>query len=102
MKSKAFFGKKVPVGKIEVDRESTSAVSPEVMRRMERISDNYDKLNSVLAELESRIQKDPTLREYDRIAAEAAETGSEETGRRTKKKRSSRSRRRSAGPNKPR
>ena len=60
----AFFGKSLAPRKIDVDTESTSANSPEMQKRLDRIETNYSKLEEILLQLETRFEMD------DRLAAE--------------------------------
>ncbi len=62
----AFFPpEKLNPRKISIDSKQISASSPEVERRLARIAENYDRLNGVLAELESRMDSDQNLQALD-------------------------------------
>ena len=56
-----FFGKDISIGKLEIDDESTSADSPEMLKRLDRISANYERLDEVLTTLESKMAADERL-----------------------------------------
>lgn len=51
--------------RIEIDLRAVSADSPEVTRRMDRIVENYQRLDAMLAEVETKIQGDDRLREIN-------------------------------------
>ncbi len=55
----AFFSKKkLRRIKIEVDPSAVKSDSPEVVKRLERIDANYDRLNEILSNLELKFQED--------------------------------------------
>ena len=62
----AFFPpEKLNPSKISIDSQQISAASPEIELRLARIAENYDRLNGVLAELESRMDSDQNLQALD-------------------------------------
>ena len=62
----AFFPpEKLNPRKISIDSQQISATSPEIERRLARIAENYDRLNGVLAELESRMDSNQNLQALD-------------------------------------
>jgi len=66
----AFFSpEKLKRKKIQVDHSETSANSPEVQKRLERIEENYEQLDTILAELELKMQSDDRLRAIDQSSA---------------------------------
>ena len=64
-----FFGRKTPIGKIEIDTGGVSADSPEMQKRMDRIATNYEMLSEVLTELEVKIAQDERLKPVKKEAA---------------------------------
>ena len=62
-----FFNKKYKSRKIRIDVSAVDRDSPEVQRRLDRIERNYEKLDEILSDLESRIALD------DRLAIEKDE-----------------------------
>lgn len=101
----AFFSsEKLKPRKIEVDQSHANCDSPEVQKRLERIEKNYQQLDDILAELESKMESDDRLRAIDEANADDFEA---EFGIRRKRKwKSTGGRRaktkRSANPRKPR
>lgn len=57
-----FFGKNTSIGKLDIDADATSAESPEMLKRLERISSNYQKLDAVLTDLETKFAADERLK----------------------------------------
>jgi hypothetical protein len=51
--------------KIEIDRSVIHSDSPEVQKRLDRIQENYQQLNAILIDLESKIQSDERLKAID-------------------------------------
>jgi hypothetical protein len=51
--------------RIEIDASRIGSNSPEVQKRLDRIRENYDQLNSILAELESQFDSDERLKAID-------------------------------------
>ncbi len=98
----AFFGKRVPTGRIEIDGGSVCAISPQVQRRMQRIKDNYAELSEVLSDLEIKIENDPSLRELDAQLTKEALRAGESFEQKAGAKRKRKYKRRSTAPNKPR
>ena len=47
---------------IEIDLSSSTCVSPEIQERLDRIEANYDQLDSVLDEIESKLALDERLK----------------------------------------
>jgi uncharacterized protein YpiB (UPF0302 family) len=104
----AFFSpEKLKHRDIVVDEMQVSSDSPEVQKRLERIEQNYQELDSILSDLETKMSSDERLKAIDEATAE----GFEETfgvkrkrkWRSPKPKKKSRSRSRSsADPRKPR
>jgi len=60
-----FATNKLKSRKIEIDQSDLCAESPEVRRRLDRISQNYDKLDSVLEQLEAKMKADDRLSAFD-------------------------------------
>ena len=73
-----FFGREISTGKIEIDTEAVSSESPELQKRLQRISVNYEKLESILTDLESKIAKDERLSDKQK-KQQSASTAKEET-----------------------
>lgn len=62
----AFFSpKKLERRMIEVDASTSTSESPEMQKRLARIEQNYDRLNDVLTDLESKISADERLQAMD-------------------------------------
>lgn len=57
-----FFGRPVSNGKIKIDTTNASSDSPEIKKRLDRISDNYQKLDVILSDLETRFETDERLK----------------------------------------
>ena len=55
--------KKYQSRRITIDTQGTSADSPDVQKRLERIRQNYLRLDEILVELETRIEFDDRLAE---------------------------------------
>ena len=81
--------------KIDIDPLAVSSSSPSVQKRMDRIAENYQQLDLLLAEVEAKIQRDARLNAIDQSICEVElDTGTrQKTWRRRKK---------SAAPKKPR
>lgn len=56
-----FFGRETRIGRLEIDLEATNCDSEAVQKRMTRISDNYQKLEFVLKDLETMITENDYL-----------------------------------------
>jgi hypothetical protein len=56
--------------KIEVDPHAVSSRSPAVQQRIDRIVENYQRLDLMLSEIESKIQNDQRLNEIDQSILE--------------------------------
>lgn len=56
-----YFGKSTAARKIVLKPAAVDASHPELNRRLERIAENYSKLNAILDGLESRLELDPRL-----------------------------------------
>ncbi|MFK7770318.1 MAG: hypothetical protein AB8B55_24115 [Mariniblastus sp.] len=105
MATMAFFSTdKLKRRKIVVDQSSTNSQSPDVQARLNRIEENYDALDSILAELESKIQADERLKAIDDANVDFEGTFGIKKKRKwkTPKPKSKSRKRKSAGPNKPR
>lgn len=106
----SFFGKDLIPRKIEIDSSTLTSESDEVRSRLDRIDANYQKLSEILGDLETRIDADEQLRAINETIDDAALESSENQSAKKKRKwrpskstkAGSRSRRKSAGPNKPR
>jgi len=62
----AFFtADKLKRRQITVDPSAVSAQSPEVQNRLQRIDDNYQAFDELFADIESRIEDDDRLREFN-------------------------------------
>ena len=83
--------------KIEIDLTTVSSNSPEVQQRLDRISENYHRLDSILTDVESKIQNDERLSAIDQSIKEI-----ELTERRKKWRPRPKARKKSANPKKPR
>ena len=67
----AYFGKSLASKKIEVSDDSTTSDDPEILKRLERIETNYDKLANILTQLEQKFEMDDKLSAiFDEDAAE--------------------------------
>jgi len=67
----AFFSpEKLKRKSIEIDHSEISSLSPEVQKRLERIEGNYQELDAILAELESKMAADDRLKAIDDSSAE--------------------------------
>ena len=73
-----FFGKSLSIGKVEIDADSVSSDSPQMLKRLDRISDNYAKLDLILSDMESKIAQDEHLNppKADQTDNSQARTGS--------------------------
>ena len=60
-----FSADKLKPRRIEIDSSRIHSDSPEVLKRLERIQENYEQLDSILAELESKIESDERLNAID-------------------------------------
>ena len=105
----SFFGKNLEPKKIEIDPSTLTSESDQVRSRLDRIGANYEKLSEILGDLETRIEQDDRLRAINETIDEAALESTDGPSKkkrkwrpRTSKKARSGSRRKSAGPNKPR
>lgn len=67
-----FFGKDISIGKLEIDADSTCADSPAMAKRLDRISTNYEKLDAVLTELETKIAADERLKPKEKKKSKSA------------------------------
>lgn len=103
-----FSAKKLKPRKIKVDADRINSKSPEVQQRLDRIQDNYQQLDSILAELEAKIQNDERLKAMDDayVEFESADGGKRKrkwrSGKPPRPTRGSRSRVSSTPPKKPR
>lgn len=105
----SFFGKDLIPRKIEIDSSTLTSESDEVRSRLNRIDANYQKLSEILGDLETRIKEDDHLRAINEsIDEKALEQGVDQPSKKRKwrprksAKGRSKTRRKSAGPNKPR
>lgn len=57
----AYFGKSLASKKIEVTSDSPTSDDPEILKRLERIETNYDKLADILTQLEQKFDMDDRL-----------------------------------------
>ena len=60
-----FNEKKLQPRRIEIDKSAICSGSPQVQQRLDRIHDNYRKLDSILAEVEAKIRNDERLNAID-------------------------------------
>ena len=89
--------------KIDVDESGISCNSPEVQKRLNRIEENYLELNTILAELETKIQSDERLKAIDDANVDFEQTFGIKKKRKWKTaKKKTKPRRSSANPKKPR
>ena len=51
--------------RIEIDSSRIGSNSPDVQKRLDRIRDHYDQLESILANLEAKIESDERLKAID-------------------------------------
>lgn len=51
--------------RIEIDAARIGSNDPSVQKRLDRIRENYDQLNTILAELETRFDSDERLKAID-------------------------------------
>ena len=75
-----FFGRETSIGKLKIDTDGVSAGSPEMQKRLDRISTNYEKLNEILTELEVKIAQDERLKPKEIQPAESEVAAQQETG----------------------
>jgi vacuolar-type H+-ATPase subunit I/STV1 len=62
----AFFSpEKLKQRRIEIDESSATSESAEVQKRLNRIEANYQQLDDILADLESKIDQDERLKAID-------------------------------------
>ena len=76
---KKFFGRELSSGKLELDSESVSCKSPDVVRRLERIESNYQKLDAILTDLERKISREAKLKKKKVPAQEADSPATSDT-----------------------
>ena len=50
-----FFGREKSIGKLDIDADATSSDSPHMQKRLDRISSNYEQMDTILSELEAKI-----------------------------------------------
>ena len=105
----SFFGKELIPRKIEIDSSTLTSDSDEVRSRLDRIDANYQKLSDILGDLETQIEEDDQLRAINESIDDAGldpAAGDLPKKRKWRPRKStngrSKSRRKSAGPNKPR
>ncbi len=72
-----FFGRETRIGRLEIDLDATNCNSDEVQKRMSRISDNYQKLEFVLQDLETKIIENDYLA-AKKLEEEAAQLKAEQ------------------------
>ena len=65
-----FNKKKLRPRPIEIDRTAISSNSPEIQQRLDRIEDNYQRLDSILADVETKIRSDERLNAIDQSITE--------------------------------
>lgn len=92
-----FSADKLKPRRIEIDSSRIGSNSPEVRKRLDRIGENYEQLNLILAELESRFENDERLKAIDN-----ANIDFESTCRSRKKRKWRPSKPRSGSKSKPR
>ena len=56
-----FFGKSIKSRKIDINKESVSSDDPEMQKRLDRIESNFDRLDAILTDLETRFDLDERL-----------------------------------------
>jgi len=56
-----YFGRNYERKKLDIDTESVCADDPVLQKRLDRIEQNYSRLDQVLSELEARIELDDRL-----------------------------------------
>ena len=67
----AFFSpEKLKRKSIEIDHSEISSSSPEVQKRLDRIEGNYQQLDEILAELESKMASDDRLKAIENTSPE--------------------------------
>ena len=52
---------KLRARRIEIDQSTSTCISPEIQERLDRIEANYDQLDSVLVDIESKLALDERL-----------------------------------------
>ena len=57
-----FFGRSSTIGELQIDETNTSADSDSIRRRLGRIQQNYDQLDLILSDIESRLTDDKISR----------------------------------------
>ena len=60
-----FSAEKLKPRRIEIDSSRIGSNCPEVQKRLDRIQENYEQLESILAEMESKIERDERLKAID-------------------------------------
>ena len=93
-----FFNQSTPrrPHKIIIDSDAVSSTSPVVRQRMDRIAENYQRLDLMLTEIEAKIQNDERLSAIDETIVEV------ELNINGKKKKWRPRQKKSANPKKPR
>ncbi len=95
--SMTFFSKKIlRPRKIEIDHSAVSSNSPEVVQRLDRIQQNYQELDRILDDLETKIKNDARLSAIDQTIQDL------EIPQKRKRWRPRKSTRKSVNPKKPR
>ena len=96
-----FSQKKSPAREVEKESTNLSSDSPEVQQQLDRIADNYRRLDLILSDVENKIQSDDRLSAIDQTIVEVEV---EVDGRKKKwrpKRPKAKSQRKSANPKKP-
>ncbi len=53
--STKFFGRPTSIGKLELDADAVSSDSDKIQSRLDRIANNYERLDEILTTLEAKI-----------------------------------------------
>ena len=93
-----FDKKKLKSRRIEIDKNAVSSGSPQVRQRLDRIRENYQRLDSMLTEVEAKIRTDERLSAIDQSITEVEITRKKKRWR----PRTAPSRKKSKHPKKPR
>jgi hypothetical protein len=57
----AFFGKSLKSRKIDVNKDTVSSDDPEMLKRLDRIETNFNRLDEILTDLEMKFELDERL-----------------------------------------
>ena len=69
-----YFGKKTSIGRLDIDTSTQNAASPSLLARLDRIADNYTRLDRVLQDLELKIMQNDYLGSRQEQSVQQTET----------------------------